>query len=136
MKPITVETTINQPIEKIWEYWTNPEHITKWTFASPDWHAPHATNDLRIGGKFLTRMEAVDGSQGFDFEGTYTQVEEFKKIQYEFGGRIATIDFIPQADGSTKIGETFDPEDLNTEELQRQGWKSILESFKAYVSKE
>ncbi len=134
MTPIIVEITINDPIEKIWKYWTEPEHITKWTFASDVWCAPRATNDLKVGGKFNTRMEAKDGSVGFDFEGTYTNIIPLERIEYEFGGRTAKIEFVKQYDGY-KITETFDPEDENPIEMQRSGWQAILENFKKYVSK-
>jgi len=130
--PITVEAFIHAPIEKIWSYWTEPEHITKWTFASDDWHAPRATNDLRIGGMFSTRMEAVDGSQGFDMGGTYTEVEKYKRIAYEFGGRKAVIDFIPQ-DGGYRVVETFEAESENPIEMQKAGWQAIMDNFKKYV---
>jgi uncharacterized protein YndB with AHSA1/START domain len=137
MKPqITIETTINAPIEKIWEYWTAPEHITKWCNASDDWHAPHATNDLKIGGTFTTRMEAKDGSAGFDFGGTYTTIEEFKKIEYTMGGedaRKVSIEFIPE-DGAVKILETFEAENQNPLEMQKAGWQSILDNFKKHVT--
>jgi len=135
--PITVETNIiNQPIEKIWDYWTNPDHITHWYFASDDWHAPHAENDLEVGGKFSTRMEAKDGSAGFDMTGVYTFVDHNKTIVYAFGDRTARVEFVKQDDGSYTIIETFDPEDENSRELQEKGWKSILENFKTYVTKE
>ncbi|MEN9605050.1 MAG: hypothetical protein RJB39_735 [Candidatus Parcubacteria bacterium] len=129
---ITVETTIQAPIEKVWKYWNEPEHITKWAFASADWHAPHAENDLRVGGNFSTRMEAKDGSMGFDMAGTYTEVEEFKKISYTFGDRKATIQFIPEGD-VVKVVEIFDAEDENPIEMQRDGWQAILENFKKHV---
>jgi uncharacterized protein YndB with AHSA1/START domain len=131
---ITVETLINAPIEKIWEYWNDPEHIKHWAFASDDWHVPFAENDLKVGGKFKTRMEAKDGSSGFDFEGIYTVVEEFKKIEYEFGGRKARVEFIETPSGY-RIIQTFDPEDINPLEMQRAGWQAILDNFKKYISK-
>ena len=132
--PLTVETIIeNQPLEKIWDFWTNPKHIVNWCFASDDWHAPRAINDLQAGGKFSTRMEAKDGSQGFDMEGVYTFVDPLKTIEYVFGDRKVRIEFVKLENGY-KVMETFDPEDINTEELQRAGWKSILENFKTYVT--
>jgi len=143
MKPqITIETFIEAPIEKIWKYWTEPEHITKWCQASLDWHAPKATNDLRVGGTFTTRMEAKDlpagkagGSAGFDFGGTYDVVDEYKKIAYTIGdGRKVSIDFIPDGAGY-KIIETFDAENENPIEMQRAGWQAILDNFKSYVEK-
>lgn len=134
MKPqITVEVLINVPIEKIWKYWTEPEHIRNWYFASDDWCAPSAENNLRVGGLFKTRMEAKDGSAGFDFEGTYTVVEENKKIEYVIiGGRRVGIEFVKQ-DGGYKVVETFEAEDENPLEMQKNGWQAILNSFKSYV---
>ncbi len=135
MKPITIETIINAPIEKVWGYWTEPEHITKWCQASADWHAPRATNDLKVGGMFVTRMEAKDGSVGFDFGGTYTVVELYKKIEYVMDGedkRKVSIQFIEEND-CVKIIEAFDPETINTPERQQEGWQAILNNFKKYV---
>ncbi len=130
---ITVEVFINAPIEKIWKYWTTPEHIQNWCFASDDWSAPYAENDLRVGGTFKTRMEARDKSEGFDFEGAYTAIEENKKIEYTIlGGRNVSIEFIEQ-DIGYKVVETFDPEDINSLEIQKGGWQSILDNFKKYV---
>ena len=133
MQPITIETTVNAPIEKVWEYWNKPEHITKWAFASDDWHAPASENDVRTGGKFKTRMEAKDGSSGFDFEGTYTNVKENELIEYEMSdGRKVSVKFEQTPEG-VKITETFDPENENTPEVQRSGWQAILDNFKKYV---
>ena len=133
--PITVQTVISAPIETIWDTWTKPEHITKWAFAADDWIAPRAENDVRTGGKFLTRMEAKDGSTGFDFTGTYTEVEQYKKIAYVMDGddqRKVVVEFVPES-GGIKVTETFDPENENPEEMQRGGWQAILENFKKYV---
>lgn len=131
--PITIEATINAPIEKVWEYWTKPEHITKWAFASDDWHAPSADNDVRAGGKFKTRMESKDGTQGFDFGGTYTTVEEHRTIEYTMDdGRKVSAKFSSEGD-STKVVQSFDPENENSEEVQREGWQAILNNFKKYV---
>ena len=133
MEPITVSAVIHAPIERVWDSWTLPEHITKWTFASPDWHAPHATNDMQVGGKFMTRMEAVDGSIGFDFGGTYTNVEHHKALAYTMGdGRKVSVIFTETPDGVT-VTETFDPETQHPVEMQRAGWQSILDNFKKYV---
>ena len=120
-------------MEKVWEYWSGPEHITKWCNASPDWHTPSADNDLRTGGKFSTRMEAKDGSFGFDFGGVYDEVITNKLINYTMDdGRKVSIIF--KADGdTTKITETFDVEDENPVEMQRDGWQSILNNFKNYT---
>ncbi len=133
MEPITVKAHVNAPIEKIWECWTEPKHITKWNSASDDWHTPRATNDLIVGGKFNTRMESKDGTQGFDFIGVYTQIEPHKLIEYTMeDGRKVKIEFVKEEDGYTII-ETFDPENENPLEMQRAGWQSILDGFKNYV---
>jgi uncharacterized protein YndB with AHSA1/START domain len=124
---------VNAPLEKVWDYWTNPQHIVNWNYASEDWHAPHATNDLRVGGKFSSRMEAKDGSMGFDFEGEYTKVEQHIEIEYVLAdARRVNIRF--DSDGKeTTVTETFDPENENTLELQRAGWQAILDNFKRYT---
>lgn len=133
MSPITITTHIEAPIEKIWKYWTEPEHIKNWSHASDDWHSPVATNDLKVGGKFVTRMEAKDGSAGFDFNGVYTAVEQYKKIEYTIeGGRKVAIEFTPEEAGY-KITESFEPENENPLEMQRGGWQAILDNFKKYV---
>lgn len=130
---ITVQSTINAPVEKVWEYWNNPEHITKWCAASDDWHTPRSENDIRTGGKFSSRMEAKDGSFGFDFGGVYDAVTENSLIEYTIGdGRKVKIDFIPDGD-STKVIETFEAESANPEEMQRAGWQAILDNFKKYT---
>ncbi|CAG5008421.1 hypothetical protein DYBT9275_04264 [Dyadobacter sp. CECT 9275] len=130
---VTVQATINAPLEKVWQYWTLPEHITKWTQASDDWHAPHATNDLQAGGKFLTRMEARDGSFGFDFEGIYDVVETHSRIEYSMAdGRRVQIFFVPDGD-QTSVTETFDPEDIHPADFQKAGWQAILDNFKKYT---
>jgi uncharacterized protein YndB with AHSA1/START domain len=131
--PITVQTIVNAPIEKVWECWNRPEHITGWAFASDDWEAPAAENDLRVGGKFKTRMAAKDGSSGFDFEGVYSQVKEHELIEYDMSdGRHVKVVFEETPEG-VRVTETFDPEQENTEELQRSGWQAILDNFKKYV---
>lgn len=130
--PITVETTVKAPISKVWEYWNKPEHITKWAFASDDWEAPAAENDLRVGGAFKTVMAAKDKSTSFDFTGIYTAVEEYKRIEYDFGDRHTKITFTEVPEG-VKVIETFDPENENSEELQRGGWQAILDNFKKHV---
>ena len=130
---ITVETEVNAPIEKVWDSWTNPIHITKWNQASPDWHTPKAENDLRIGGIFKSTMAAKDGSMSFDFWGTYTNVIPNHRIEYTMGdGRQAKIIF--ETKGSTvRVIETFEAEGENSIELQRGGWQAILNSFKSYT---
>ncbi|CAN5137789.1 SRPBCC family protein [soil metagenome] len=132
---ITVESTVNAPIEKVWNTWTSPEHITQWCFASPDWHAPRAENDIRTGGKFLTRMEAKDGSFGFDFEGVYDEVINHKRIAYGLGdGRQVEITFTGNGN-QTKVVETFDAEGENPVEMQQAGWQAILDNFKNYAER-
>ncbi len=134
-KLVTVEATIEAPIERVWECWTSPEHITQWNNASDDWHTPSATNDLREGGSFLYRMEAKDKSFGFDFGGTYTKVVDQKHIEYTIDdGRTVSIQFVEE-DGKTHITETFQAEDINPIEMQKQGWQSILDTFKKYAEK-
>jgi uncharacterized protein YndB with AHSA1/START domain len=130
---ITVEATVNAPVEVVWEKWTNPNDITQWCNASDDWHAPNATNDLRNGGKFSTTMAAKDGSMSFDFGGTYTSVQAYKSIDYTMDdGRKTKIIFT--GDGlSTKVTETFEPENTNPKEMQQMGWQAILNNFKKYV---
>jgi len=130
---ITVENTVNAPVEKVWQFFTSPEHITKWNFASDDWECPYAENDLRAGGKFLSRMEAKDGSFGFDFGGVYDEVIPNKVINYSIGdGRKVNILF-SAAGGETKIITTFDAESVNPVEMQRGGWQAILNNFKKYT---
>lgn len=130
---ITVETLVNASIEKVWTFWTKPEHITKWNAASDDWHTTRADNDLKIGGKFLSRMEAKDGSFGFDFEGVYTDVIINGKISYTLlDDRKVTITF-SQTENGIQITETFEAENQNPLELQKLGWQAILNNFKNYV---
>ncbi len=131
--PITVEVNINAPIEKVWDFWSTPEHITQWSFASADWHTPSSENDLRVGGKFNSRMEAKDGSMGFDFGGTYDEVREHEFISYTLGDdRKVEINFSSDGD-TTKLIERFDPENTNPVEMQQTGWQAILDNFKNYV---
>jgi uncharacterized protein YndB with AHSA1/START domain len=134
MEPITVEATINAPIEIVWQMWTLPEHITQWNFASPDWHCPAATNDLRTGGKFSATMAAKDGSFSFDFAGVYDKVIAHKLISYSLGdSRKVIITFAAEDDDQTTVTETFDPESENPIEMQRGGWQAIMNNFKVYV---
>ncbi len=130
---ITVEASINSPVQKVWDFYTQPEHIVKWNNASEDWHTPNAENDLREGGRFISRMEAKDGSSGFDFSGTYNQVVENSLIKYTMDdNRKVTIE-MNEKDGQTEVKVTFDPESENDPELQKSGWQSILDNFKSYV---
>lgn len=132
-KLITVETTISAPVAKVWECWNDPQHITQWAFASDDWEAPHAENDVRVGGTFVTTMAAKDGSARFDFNGVYTAVLPLERIEYTIeGGRKVAIEFRALA-GKTKIIETFEMENENPAEMQRAGWQAILENFKKHV---
>ncbi len=132
-KTITVEAMVNAPVEKVWNLWNSPESITQWNKASDEWHTPHAENDLRVGGKFLSRMEAKDGSFGFDFEGTYHDILLHKKIAYTLAdGRKVTIDFQPQRT-ATKVTETFDAEATHSLEMQQSGWQAILDNFRKYA---
>jgi uncharacterized protein YndB with AHSA1/START domain len=130
---ITIETIVKAPVEKVWESWTNPKHIMKWNNASKDWHTTKAENDLRAGGKFLSRMEAKDGSFGFDFGGTYDEVKSNQLIEYTIGdGRKVKITFSENGN-ETKVVETFETENTNPIEMQRSGWQSILDNFKKYT---
>lgn len=130
---ITVTALINAPIKKVWNCWTAPEHIINWNFASDDWCAPSAENDLRIGGKFKSRMEAKDGSFGFDFEGIYTDIKQHEQIAYMLGDdRKVKIEFVLK-DNQVEVVETFDPENENPIEMQQAGWQAILNNFKKYV---
>ncbi|WP_152270543.1 SRPBCC family protein [Agriterribacter humi] len=130
---ITVENTINAPVEKVWECWTKPEHIIQWNNASDDWHTPRAENDLRAGGSFTSRMEAKDGSMGFDFGGVYDAVTLNEYIEYTLGdGRKVKIIFSTQGK-QTKITESFEAEDTHSVEMQQGGWQAILDNFKKYT---
>ncbi|WP_294297714.1 SRPBCC family protein [uncultured Chryseobacterium sp.] len=134
MEPITIDITILSPIQKVWEYYNNPEHIIQWNFAHESWHCPSAENDLRTGGKLKTRMEAKDGSFGFDFEGTYDDIVDCEKIRYHLeDGRKVEVLFHEVDATTTKIEITFDPEKQNLPEMQREGWYAILNNFHKYV---
>ena len=130
---ITVAATVNAPVEKVWALWTAPQHIINWNNASPDWHTPSAENDLRRGGKFSYRMEARDGSFGFDFGGVYDDVIENKLIKYTLGdGRKVEVLFAVE-DDATSVTENFEAENQNPIEMQRGGWQNILDSFKKHA---
>jgi len=132
-RSLTVETIIEAPISKVWEFWTQPTHITQWNHASEDWHSPYAENDLRPGGRFLSRMAARDGSFGFDFTGTYGKVIHHQCIEYTLDdGRDVKVVFTP-VESKTKVVETFEAEDINALDLQQMGWQSILNNFKKHV---
>lgn len=133
VNPITISTTVNAPVEKVWKYWTEPDHITKWCQASDDWHAPYAENDVKPGGKFKTTMAAKDGSYSFDFEGEYTSVILYNLLEYTMAdGRKVKVIFRSKGD-LTDIEETFDAESTHSLEQQKQGWQNILDSFKMHT---
>jgi uncharacterized protein YndB with AHSA1/START domain len=130
---ISVQTEVNAPIDRVWKFWTNPDDIVKWNNASDDWYTPRAENDLREGGNFRYRMEARDGSMGFDFGGVYEKIKPKKQIEYTIGdGRKVRINFL-NLKNKTEVIETFEVEDTNSIELQRNGWQSILDNFKKYA---
>lgn len=130
---ITIETVVRADLDQVWKAWNTPEDIKQWNAASDDWHTTHSTVDLREGGKFLSRMEAKDGSFGFDFEGTYTRVVPQQAIEYRMSdGREVQSEFIDQADG-VLVKSTFDAESENSPEMQRAGWQAILDNFARHV---
>lgn len=130
---ITVEAVVHAPVENVWSYWTEPKHITQWNNASDDWHTPFAENDLRVGGKFVSRMEAKDGSVGFDFGGVYDEVSLHESIAYTMGdGRKVKVAFARQ-DNDTRVVESFDAEETHPIEMQQAGWQAILDNFKKYA---
>jgi len=132
---ITIETVVNAGVDKVWECWNKPEHITQWCNASDEWHTVRAENDLRVGGKFNSRMEAKDGSMGFDFWGIYDVVKPNEKIEYTMGdGRKCEITFTANGN-STKVVESFEAEEENSVEMQKGGWQAILDNFKKYAEK-
>ncbi len=144
MNAITIETIVNAPMDVVWERWNKPEHIERWAFASDDWEALNAENDLRVGGTLKTTMAARDKSASFDFTGVYTAIKEHELIEYDMdappsheasegqSGRHVKIAFIETPDG-VKIVQTFDAETENSEEMQRSGWQAILDNFKKYA---
>ena len=129
---ITVTATINAEAKKVWDYYTNPLHITKWNFADPSWHCPKASNDLKVGGTYFARMEAKDGSFGFDFEAIYDAISMEQSFSYSFAGRSVTI-ALEDEGNQTEIIVTFDPESENPIEMQKSGWQDILNNFKKYT---
>lgn len=133
-QPITVETTVAAPVATVWDAYTTPEDIMQWNTPSDDWHTPAATVDLREGGAFSSRMEAKDGSMGFDFAGTYTNVVKHKRIEYDFGDRHGVVDFTPE-DRGVRVTVTFDAEAENPVDQQRAGWQAILDNFKRHVER-
>lgn len=129
---ITVEAIVDAPIDAVWKAYNSPEDILKWNAASDDWHTTKSTVDLRPGGKFSSRMEAKDGSFGFDFEGTYTQIDPQRLIEYSFGDREATVEF-EEAPGGVRVRVSFDSEETHSVEQQRGGWQAILDNFRRHV---
>lgn len=129
---ITVETTVRAPLAAVWRAYTTPADIVRWNAASDDWHTTSARVDLRVGGEFSSRMEAKDGSMGFDFAGTYTAVEPERRLAYQFGDRTAEVTFAQQPDGVV-VTVRFDPETTHPIEMQRAGWQAILDNFKRHV---
>lgn len=129
---VTIETTVKAPIEKVWSAWTTPSDIKQWNTASDDWHTTKASVDLRVGGEFSSRMEAKDGSFGFDFAGTYTKIVPHALLEFTFGDRSASVEFF-SGDGGVTVRETFDAETENSIEQQRSGWQSILNNFAKHV---
>ena len=129
---IKVAATINADAKKVWDYYTQPEHITQWNFAAPSWHCPSATNNMVVGGKYFARMEARDGSSGFDFEAIYDEINPGQSFTYSFGDRKVTVEF-KNLVNQTEVIIVFDPENENPIEMQRAGWQSILDNFKNYT---
>lgn len=130
---IVVSTVVQAPVEEVWRAYTTPEDIRVWNTASPDWHTTLAVVDLRPGGRFSSRMEAKDGSFGFDFAGEYTNVVQHQLIEYTFGDRVASVEFVEGTEGVT-VRVTFDGEQTHSEEQQRTGWQAILENFARHVT--
>ena len=134
-KMITIEARVNAPVEKVWQFWAGPEHIKQWNTASDDWHTTKSENDLREGGTFSARMEAKDGSFGFDFEAIYDEVVDGEKFTYTMlDGRKASVEFKKDGD-QTNIVVSFDAENENPEEMQKNGWQAILNNFKSYAER-
>lgn len=129
---IIVETTVAAPTDEVWRAYTTPDDIKQWNAASDDWHTPSATVDLRVGGTFSSRMEAKDGSMGFDFAGTYTKIVPHKLLAYSFGDRAAQVEFVDDPSG-VRVRVTFDSEATHSIEQQRQGWGAILQNFARHV---
>lgn len=130
---ITVASNVNAPVQKVWECWTKPEHITQWNNASDDWHTPSALNDLKVGGSFVSRMEAKDGSVGFDFGGKYDAIRTNEYIEYTMDDdRKVKVSFAA-TDNGTKVSESFEAESTNSTDIQKGGWQAILDNFKKYT---
>ncbi|MDP9956085.1 uncharacterized protein YndB with AHSA1/START domain [Epilithonimonas hungarica] len=133
MQKLTVTTEINKPINDVWNFFNNPEHIVNWNFAHESWECPLAKNDLKVGGRLEVRMQAKDGSFGFDLVGIYDEVKDNESIKYHFeDGREIEVIFEKLSDNKTRVTEKFDPENQNPLEMQQQGWQAILDNFKNY----
>ena len=130
---ITIESLISADVKKVWDYWSEPKHITNWNFASNDWHCPKAENDLRVGGKLKSRMETKNGSFGFDFEAVYDEIIQHKKVAFTMTDGRQAINIFENLGSKTKVTTTFDAENENPIEMQRKGWQTILNNFKKYV---
>jgi len=130
---ITVQAVVAANRQKVWDYYTKPEHITQWNYAIETWHCPTASNDMRVGGKYLARMEAKDGSYGFDFEATYNEIIDGESFTYIMADNRVVDVIFRELGNSTEVTITFDAENENPVELQRQGWQSILNNFKKYT---
>ncbi|MBD3906912.1 SRPBCC family protein [Chryseobacterium sp. Ch-15] len=134
MNKVTIDITILAPVEKVWDYFNDPKHIVKWNFAHESWYCPSSENDLKVGGKFNNRMEAKDGSFGFDFTGIYDEVDKNERIKYHIeDGREVEVIFEKIDENTTKVTQIFDPEKQNSVEMQREGWYAILNNFHKYV---
>lgn len=133
MNQIIITTNIGANIKDVWNYYTTPEHITKWNFADPSWHCPSVSNDMKVGGKYVARMEAKDGSFGFDFETTYDEIIDGERFTYSMvNGRQVTVDFKKNGN-QTAVTVSFDPETENPLDMQKRGWQAILDNFKNYA---
>ncbi len=133
---ITVKANISAERKKVWNYYTEPEHITRWNYAIDSWHCPHAANDMRVGGRYIARMESRDGKVGFDFEGIYDEIEEGESFTYTMpDGRKVKVNFSETGNLNQEVSVTFDPEKEHSVEMQREGWQAILNNFKNYTEK-
>lgn len=130
---ISISAVVSASQQKVWDFYTQPAHITRWNFAHPSWHCPSASNDMKVGGRYVARMEAVDGSFGFDFDAVYTEINDGQSFTYEFGGRLANVYLKSLDETTTEICVTFDPETENPIEMQKAGWQAILDNFKQYT---
>jgi uncharacterized protein YndB with AHSA1/START domain len=132
---ITVQTTVDAPVAKVWQVYTSPADIKQWNAASDDWHTTFASVDLREGGRFCSRMEAKDGSAGFDFEGVYTKIVTHQRIEYAFGERTAVVEFVEEGSNGVTVRVSFDAETLHSADAQRQGWQAILDRFAGHLQR-